>query len=600
MKIRDPRVVGALLAAAVRGVVSWQAWRTNDIVSSPRLDAEYYLSWAGDIASGDVLGRHATVGGGPFLLNPLYAYVIAPLVALFGATPGPVLVAQAVLAAGTAALSAGAAKRWAGDTAAWVAAIAVAFSVALTHLDGYVAVSGLAAFLVAGTCYACAPDAAGDGAPGVPRWRGPLAAGAWLGLSVLARPVALFAVPFVAWAFASRGERKARVVALLLAPILLCAALSFARNAVVSGERVVFTAANGQNLYLGNNTAARRMGAMFTDEFRFSPREMHEDARFRVAAEIGREPTRSEISDWFAARAWDELRQHPGDSIAWTLTKARWFLSPEEPASSADLAYDRTLTPLLGLAFVPTWLLLALGAAGVAVSRARRDLVLAPGAIVIAHWVACTLTFPLSHYRSPAIPAMAVLAGCAVAAVSDALRSGRGRPMVVAVLTAVVVGVVGHLGPQPAYRRDTVLVNGAVTELRRGALDAAARGARAALDVEPESLGAVTVMMDVERARGRLAEAHAWADRRVASQPWNPLFRVEVARLDYIEGKRAEALATIDRLVEGSPWSATLRARRGEFRCDAGDLAGASDDLRFALARGVRPETWALEKCGIE
>lgn len=599
MKIRDPRVVGALLAAAVRGVVSWQAWHTNAIVSTPRLDAEYYLSWARDIASGDVLGRHGTIGGEPFLLNPLYAYVIAPLVAWFGVTPAPILVAQALLAAGTAALSAAAAKRWAGETAAWVAGIAVAFSAALTHLDGYVAVSGLAAFLVAGACYACSPTAAGAGGREGTPWRGPLAAGVWLGLSALARPVALIAVPFVAWSFASRGDRRVRAITLLLVPIALCGALSFARNVAVSGERVVFTVANGQNLYLGNNAAARRMGAMFTDEFRFSPREMHEDARFRVAAEVGREPTRGEISDWFESRAWDELRQHPADWIAWTATKARWFLSPEEPASSADLDYDRTLTPLLRLAFVPTWLVLALGAAGLVVCRSRRDLVLGPGAIVFAHWAACTLAFPLSHYRSPAIPAMAVLAGCAVAAAFDALRTGAPRTIGVAVLVTGVVAAVGAVDPQPAYRRDSLLVNGAVADLQRGALDAAERGARAALAVEPESLGAITVMMDVERARGRAREARSWADRRVASQPWNPLFRVEVARLDFAEGRRAEALALIDRLVAESPWSATLRARRGELRCEAGDAAGASDDLRFALERGVQPQAWALERCGI-
>src|SRR6185436_499684 len=145
---------------------------------------------------------------------------------------------------------------------------------------------------------------------------------------------ALFAVPFVAWLFVWRGERKLRAVILVLAPLVVFAGLSFARNVAVSGERVVVTAANGQNLYLGNNPAARRMQAMFTDEFRFAPKEMHEDAKFRVGYELGREPSRAEISDWYAARAWGELRDHPAESLGWYAQKLRWFFSPEEPASS--------------------------------------------------------------------------------------------------------------------------------------------------------------------------------------------------------------------------------------------------------------------------
>ncbi len=475
----------------MRALVNWQAWQRNSIVRTPRLDAEYYLAWAGDIASGDLFGRTGTLGGEPFLLNPLYAYAIAPLVRVFGATPAPVLVLQTILAAGTAALAAAAARRWAGNTAAWIAGLAVAFSTALTHLDGYVSVSGLAAFLVAGTCFACAPRDGTDGA------RRPLVAGVWLGLSALARPVALFALPFVAWLFATRTDRKARAVAAVLLPFALCAALSFARNAAVSGERVVFTAANGQNLYLGNNPEARRLRAMFTDEFRFAPREMHEDAKFRVASEISREPARSEISDWYAALAVREIGENPGASLAWYGEKLRWFFSPEEPASSADLDYDRTLTPMLRLAFVPTWLLAAFAVAGAVACRARRDLLLGPGAIVLAHVLASTLAFPLSHYRSPAIPAMAILAACGVAAAIDGLRSGAGRVFAVVVVTAGILAAAGSIGPQPAYRRDQLLVNAGVADLHRNDLDSAERNARAALALQPAWLGAVGGMMEV-------------------------------------------------------------------------------------------------------
>ncbi len=583
----------------MRALVTWQAWSANQAISQPRLDGEYYLAWARDIAAGDVLGRTGTIHGEPFLLNPLYAYVIAPLVAVFGATPAPVLVLQALLAAATAALAAAAARRWSGPTAAWVAGLAVAFSTALTHLDGYVAVSGLAAFLVAATCFACAP-AEREGEPG----HGPFACGALLGLAALARPVVLFALPFVAWLAARRARRPAAAAGVVLAAFGACAALSFARNAAVSGEHVVFTAANGQNVHLGNNPQGRRLRAMYTDEFRFAPREMHEDAKFRVAAELGREPARSEISDWYAARAWTELREHPWDSAGWYAQKARWFLSPEEPASSADIDYDRKLAPLLALAFVPTWLIAAFAVAGVVLCRTRTDLLLGPGAIVAAHAASCALAFPLSHYRSPAIPAMAVLAGCGVANVVTALRAGSTYEARVALLAAGAAAAVGWIPPRAAYRQDQLLVNTAVEELQAGErdpaqLDAAERDARAALAIEPSSLGAVAVLMDVGKKRLRFDEARVWGQKLVDAQPWNPLHRVEFARMAMGEGRTGEALMEVNRLVAAYPWSASLRERRGEFRCDTGDFSGAREDFAFARERGVEPPAWALAMCGL-
>ena len=109
-----PVVVAAAVTLLVRGLAAWQAWSRNPATQHPTLDAAYYMAWAGDIAGGDVLGRGGTIAGEPFLLNPLYPYVIAPLVRLFGATTAPVLVLQVILAAATAALAASAARRFAG------------------------------------------------------------------------------------------------------------------------------------------------------------------------------------------------------------------------------------------------------------------------------------------------------------------------------------------------------------------------------------------------------------------------------------------------------------------------------------------------------
>jgi 4-amino-4-deoxy-L-arabinose transferase-like glycosyltransferase len=589
--LRDPRPTVAVAAVVVRSAVAWQSLGANPDLAVPKLDADYYLTWAREIAAGDLAGRGGLLGGHPFFLNPLYAYVIAPLVR--GGGLAPLLVFQALLAGATAWLTASAARRFGGTAAAWVAGLAVAFSTSLTHLDGHVEVSGLAAFLVAGACWSCAPT--GDEAG-----RGPLAAGVWLGLGALARPVVLAAVPFVVALFVlRRPQDRVRAAALVLAPLLACAGVSFARNVAVSGEPVVFTTSAGQNLHLGNNPAARRAGQMATDEFRFAPRGMQEDGRFRVGFELGREPSDREVSSWYSARAAAEYVRRPGESLDFAARKTRWFFAPGEPASTAHLGHDLHFAPLLALAFVPTWALAALALAAVFVAARRRDLLLGPGSLVLAHVAACVATFPVEHFRTPAVPAMAVLAGCTVAAAWEGARRGAWLPLVVATVVASSVALVGALPPSPPDQTLRRLVNECVVASDARDFAAAERSARAALAIDPESFDAIEAMSFVLRAQGRAAAARPWAERAAARRPWHPLYAKIVAWIDAYEGRPGPAKAEMDRLVALFPWSAQVRAWRGELRTFTGDRDGARDDFRAALADGAVVEEWALRACEV-
>ena len=595
--VRDPCVVAAVVAILVRAAVGTQAF-ARGVASAPSLDGSYYLDWAGDIASGDLLGRAGTQHGEAFLFNPLYAYVLAPVVGAFGRSPAAVLALQTLLAGATAALAAAAARRLSGGSraAAMVAGLGVALSSALVHLDGKIAVSGLAAFLVAGAVGAMSP---GEEGAAPRRGHGPLAAGVWIGLAALARPVVLPAA-FAAMALhARRSARPLRAAALVALPVAVCAAFPFARNLAVSGEPVVFTAANGQNLHLGNNPAARRVRAMATDEFRFGPVSMHEDALYRVAFELGRRPTRSEISSWFAARALDDFAAAPAASLGWYATKLRWFAGPQELGSSDDLATDAAAVPLLRLAAVPTWLLVALSAAAVVVVGGRRDLLLGPGAMVASHALACTLVYPLSHYRSPAIPALAVMAGCAIPGVVAAWRERlRGR-VAAAIASAVVVATLGALPPQAAVFAEARLADEAAAAVGRGDLPAADDLAARSLVANPDDLQALTVRLIVANAQQRFADAQKIAERLAALRPWDPDARLDVAWSRARLGHAGEGLRAADEVVALYPWSPRVRSGRGAMRVFAGDVPGGAEDLLFALSHGFRPPAWALERAGL-
>jgi hypothetical protein len=518
--------------------------------------------------------------------------VLAPLAGAFDEPWTAVVVTQALLAGATAALAAVAARRFFGCAAAWTAGLAVAFSAALVQLDAHVAVSGLAAFLTAGAAFSSAP--AGEGASG--RGHGPLARGLWLGVGALARPITPVALPFFAWAEWKRETAGgARRVALLGAAFVACALPCLLRNWAVSGEAVLFTTSSGLNLHIGNNPDSRGARAMASPHTTFEPRKMHDDARAYASETEHRDLSRSEVSSFFTRMAIDEFVRVPGASLAFYAQKVRWFASPVEVPSTASLATDLRFTPLLRIAFVPTWLLAAAGLAGLVLHRRRRDIVCGPGALVLAHLFVLTLVFPISHYRAPAIPALAVLAGGAVeAAVAAWRRNARGRTWAIGGLVAAIA-VIGWVPPQPDAGRHADAMLLAFDARDHGRFDEAiayTEEARAAFREDLPGLGrdlapAWVLRATIEIKRERYPDAIAALDRVLDLQPGNVgalLDRSKAARLtgDFGRAER-DALEVLRR----QPDNPNAHLRLGEVLLVTGRRAQAIEHLQRAEAGGI-------------
>jgi tetratricopeptide (TPR) repeat protein len=586
-----PAALAAAAAVAVRLVAGLAGLSQNPILTSRQLDTAYYLAWAADIANGDVLGREGIVGGEPFILNPLYAYVLAPLV---GASQEPwtrIVVAQALLAGATAALAALAAQRFFGRTAAWTAGLAVAFSAALVQLDAHVAVSGLAAFLTAGAVFASAP--AREGASG--RGHGPVARGLWLGLGALARPITPVALPFFAWAEWKRDAAgRTRRLALLAGAFVACALPSLLRNWSVSGEPVLFTTSSGLNLHIGNNAESRRVRTMASQHTSFEPRRMHDDARAYAFEREHRVLSRSEVSSFFTRLAVDELLREPGPSLAFYANKARWFASPAEVPSTASLSTDLRFAPVLHVAFVPTWIVAAAGLVGLVLHRRRRDVLCGPGALVLAHLFVLTLVFPISHYRSPAIPALAVLAGGAVEAAVAAWRANaRGRTCAIAGAVAAVAAL-GAVPPQPDAGRhaDAMLLGYDARD--RGRFDEAIAYAEEARTAYREDIGdgrdlapAWVLRASVELVRRRYPDAIAALDHVLELQPQNVGARLDRSKAARLTGRFQLAESDAREVLRDRPDEPAAHLRLGEVLFVTGRRAEAVEHLLRAEAGGI-------------
>ncbi len=604
---RDPAWACGAVAVLLRVTVVAQALAQNVTVSHPQLDGLYYLGWADAIAHGDLWGRGEPVGGAPFFLNPLYAYALAPLALVLRAhVVVGVLFAQALLGGATTWLAARTAERLFGRAAAWVAGVGVAFSAALVHLDTHLSVSGLGAFLVAATMWSAVPPPAGAALDQRSLLRRAAVTGAWLGVGALARPITPLALPFMAWLHARRAApgRRVKTALVVVALFAVPAVPSLVRNRLVGGEWTVYTAASGANVFLGNNADARRYRTMCASgRFRFNPGEMHHDIRRHLAPRLGEDASWGRISATLTSDAIDEMLRQPAAAAGFLVDKARWFASPVEVPSSGNLDVDRELAPLLRAACVPTWLLVAVGLAGLVLHARRRDVLCGPGALVLAHVAVLTLVFPLSHYRSPAVPALAVLAGGAVHHVLVA-ADGRWMRAGVALALTGVAALVGMLPPQPAPMLHTGLVNLANTyhalaaeSGARADHDAAESYARRALDRfrteypgEPEIAAPWFVLGDTYFSRdGRPDLAAPCYERGLATAPdeWMPRASlVECLRLLRRFDDALRETALIERTVPGSVVVSKFRA---EILTQLGRPDEARPYVVDALERATRP-----------
>ncbi|HSP97381.1 MAG TPA: glycosyltransferase family 39 protein, partial [Candidatus Dormibacteraeota bacterium] len=229
-----PAVLG--LAAALR-LLHLLTISHSPFADALQLDHRAYDEWGQRIAAGHL------VGGGPFFVDPLYAYVLGGVYAIFGRSLLLVRLLQVGLGVATCWLTARIARRAYGDAAlATLAALLMAIFIPAVHYESAIEKTALGVFLLA-----LALDRYPVGTTGAA-----LAAGVALGLGVLARGTFLVLVPagalgLIDWRDWRRSMPRVAVFTLGAAAMI---GLATAHN-LATGELVLTTANAGQNFYIG-------------------------------------------------------------------------------------------------------------------------------------------------------------------------------------------------------------------------------------------------------------------------------------------------------------------------------------------------------------
>jgi len=526
----------------------------------PDLDSGVFLNWARDIASGNIAGDRA------FFLNPLYPYLISPLVAL--APKDPLLLirlVQGALGIGTVLLTAGATRRYLGPGNALGAALLAAVYPLLLFYEQMLMIVTVAVFLNALTLYALARFAE------TRTLLRAAVAGLPLGLAVLARPnVGLFAILLPIWLLrlAPAGQRMrftAIRTAALFAGIVLMVLPVTIRNAVVGKDFVPVTTSMGINLWQCNNPKAWWTGVMGSREIRFNPLYVETDAIAIAERESGRALRPSEVSKYWQRRALAVMGENPGAATGFFARKAVYFLHGFEAPSSLHYEMESRETSFLKRIPLSFWLLSPLALAGVVLCLLRRREALPLALLFLAYWAGLTIFFPLGHYRAPVLAAVFPLVTLAVGALLTGRRSAilAGTLVLLAALLANGTAIAAMVGVKrlPGYDADKVTwwVNRGYTRLNAREFDRAAEAFATANAHEPNAWLPFMGLAHLARDRGLLDEEERCYREVLARFPGNPVAIGGIGRNLFARGRRAEGIAMAERAIEQDPRDPGLR-----------------------------------------
>ncbi|WP_345323094.1 tetratricopeptide repeat protein [Novipirellula rosea] len=474
---------------------------TAAIASTQQLlgDAATYYAWAEKIAAGSWYGDTT------FYQAPLYPYVLAILIKFGGVAVPGIRFTQAILGSLACVLLVASTKKVFGLRTAVVAGVMLAIYSPAIYYDGIVQKTSLASFLLCGLLWAslsiqsrlfvssglsnadplsksreeAAPVAVTPEHPKPIVYLFSLVAGLFLGLLVLTRENALLWIPlFPIWMIwlpssLSRRQRFALAGTMILGLAMVLVPVA-ARNGSLGGEWSPTTFQAGPNFYIGNNAHASGIYEPLVPGHE-TPVYERSDAHRLAEQETGHELTAREVSRFWFAKSWSEIRQSPLSWISLLVRKTAMVVNHFEVPDVESLFIHQQYSVVLKLfSFWQFGLLAPLAAIGLVMTRDRWKELLLLYALIAVMIVAIVGFFILGRYRFPLVPLLIPFAAVGVTLFIQMVSRRRWRPLRMPVGVAILVAIVSYL---PIHAENHLnassLTNVAVAAGQQGDLGAA-------------------------------------------------------------------------------------------------------------------------------
>jgi 4-amino-4-deoxy-L-arabinose transferase-like glycosyltransferase len=560
---RRPLLAAILALALVLRLAHLWAVHDQPFVAGLAMDSQEYDRWAQRIAAGDWMGSEV------FFQAPLYPYLLAFVYTLLGHRLALVYLLQIVLAvAGCWALYR-AGRAMDSERTGLAAALLAAVYGPFLFYDAQLLKESLAVTAVSFLLWALA---AARARPSAARWLG---AGAILGILALLRENALLLVPFLlplAWrgedrwtGLARRGGALVAGLAILLLPVAL-------RNGIVGGVFLPTTSQGGVNFYIGNHAGADGTYQPIVPGKQIPELERKEPARLAEQA-LGRRLSAGEVSNYWLGKALGWARENPGGFLRLQLRKLGMFWSWYEWPDAVDYYYVKTVSPPLRLPLPEFGGSVILALTGLVLARRRLN-PFGPALLFAFGWMVSTVIFFLfARYRLPAVPALLLLGGVALAEIPTAWRSRRPQAVGLAAIGAAAFLLPRAVGFAP--RMDLVRYNLGRLAEEQGRPEEARQQYQAAFALNPRDfLAALNLGNLAARSRdwptalGFYAQAEALEPR--SDDVESNLGGAYLATRDF-----GQAEAHLDRALALNPRNLPALQNKTLLLARRGDLAGA-------------------------
>lgn len=580
-----------VLALALR-LALIAASQAHPLVAQPIMDARGYHAWASDIARGDLLGE------GVFYQEPLYPYVLGAAYAVAGARPIVAYVSNALLDVVGLVLLHRAARRLVGASAALIALLLAACYGPSLFQVVQVGKSNLDLLLTAALLLALlrAEAAAGRG-DGTRPW---LAVGLLIGLGSLNRGNLILLVPFLALRAAFRAPRRAAAAGAVLLGFAVPILPVTARNAAVGDDFVLTSAHGGFNLYVGNNEqadgASKRIPLV-----RENPEYEPSDAREVASRAVGRPLRQSEVSAWWASRAFEWLRAHPADAVRLYARKVLLLVSAYELPDSVDPRYVAREVPLLRAPWTTYGVVLPLALLGwLFARRGARSLGPLPF-LLVSVGISLLPFYVFARYRLPLVPLLLPLSGLGLLGLARAVAERtRWAFAGLALVPAIALLGIPPAGIDRSFAVSEVNLGNVLAEENR--LPEALAAYERALAERPAYLNARLGRASVLRRMERIGEAEAELRAILADDPDEWYARYDLGRILLDRGDIDGAVAAFTEAARTWPAEPQLHFALGVALRRAGNPRASAEEFREALARdpGLVDARWNLALLLIE
>jgi tetratricopeptide (TPR) repeat protein len=536
-----------LIAVVFKAVYLFQYKLGSPYYYVPIVDSQIYDVWALKVAKGEGYGRM------PFYMAPLYPYLLGLIYKIFGHTKLVVYVVQMFLGLCNAFLVYLLGRKFWGHKYGLIGMCLILGYAPLVYLETKLLTETLAVTLnlVSVLLVICAVHN-----PSKIRF---LAAGVALGVSALCRPVGTIVVGLIfLWLVVQAVRGRCGIYLSHAAVLILGFALALSpvtiRNYLVSGEFVPISANGGVVFAQGNNSRSKGLFSTLPG-FSGSVKAEYEEAVAVASRALGHKATSSEMSAYWFRYAVDFIRTHPWAYIKLIGLKILWSLHNRESTCIYSVYLEKRLVPVTKLLVVPYGVIAGLGFCGMVLAARSRAF---PGVRVLMIYVLSIylslLIFSVSsRYRVPAIPGLAVFAGCGLGQFFEAVKRRQIYTVVLA-LTCVASLFAVSLIPYPQSKITAeTLANLGAGYLALGRTEQAIEHLEEAIEMKPNFAYAHLTLAHALVKVGRRQEAICEFREAIRLNPGNATAHLNLGTLLDEEGKIDEAIREYQKAISIRP-----------------------------------------------